>query len=83
MWFLVVFFCTHYVFISTLSDRYRLDRQLLAAHQAAETRRAAAAVAAETARLAAEWAPLVEEHAALKRTLELRDYQVGGKAGRG
>jgi hypothetical protein len=59
-----------------LRDQHALARELLAEHKAVEQRRAAAAVAAEHARLASAWAPLAAEHAALQRTVELRDYQV-------
>jgi len=49
---------------------------LLAEHKAIESHKAQEALAIEKARLAAEWAPLADEHQALKKVVELRDYQV-------
>ena len=60
-----------------LRDKYALDRELLAEHKAIATHEAAAAVAAERARLAAEWEPLRARHEALRRSYELREYQLG------
>lgn len=60
----------------TNPHRYALDRVLLAEHKAIESHKSQEALAIEKARLAAEWAPLADEHQALKKVVELRDYQV-------
>jgi hypothetical protein len=73
--FLFTFFISFSVF-ATYYIRYALDRVLLAEHKAIESHKAQEALALEKARLAAEWAPLAQELTALKKVVELRDYQV-------